>query len=72
MRSPGFQRFVAVIVGILLGLAVLFAIVTKDESLILPTALVAVLYAIYLSVFLKREKERRSKRAAEKKSPLLR
>jgi threonine/homoserine/homoserine lactone efflux protein len=72
MRSPGFQRFVAVIVGILLGLAVLFAIVTKDESLILPTALVAVLYAIYLSVFLKREKERRSKRTAEKKSPLLR
>ena len=72
MRSPGFQRFVAVIVGILLGLAGLFAIVTKDESLILPTALVAVLYAIYLSVFLKREKERRSKRTAEKKSPLLR
>ena len=72
MRSPGFQRFVAVIVGILLGLAVLFAIVTKDESLILPTALVAVLYAIYLSVFLKREKERRSKRTAEKKPPLLR
>ena len=72
MRSPGFQRFVAVIVGILLGLAVLFAIVTKDESLILPTALVAVLYAVYLSVFLKREKERRSKRTAEKKSPLLR
>ena len=72
MRSPGFQRFVAVIVGILLGLAVLFAIVTKDESLILPTALVAVLYAIYLSVFLKREKERRSTRTAEKKPPLLR
>lgn len=72
MRGAGFQRFVAIFVGVLLGSAVIFAVVMKDESLILTAALVAVLYAIYLSVFFKREKERRSKSAAEKRSPLLR
>lgn len=71
MRSPGFQRFVAVFAGILLVLAAVMAVVTGDEGMILSALVFGALYAVYMSRFLKAEKERRDKNPS-KKSPLTR
>lgn len=76
MNSPGFQRFVAVFVGAVLLLAVVAAIVTGSEDMIGTAAAVGAFYAIYLFLFLRKEKERREKQKKTGKktpeSPLLR
>ena len=76
MRSPGFQRFVAIFVGILLVLDIAFAIYLGDEGLLGSTALLAGAYAIYMVFYLRKEKERRAQGQTGKKkdpeSPLLR
>jgi uncharacterized membrane protein (UPF0136 family) len=71
MRSPGFQRFVAVFAGALLALAAVFAVVTGDEGMILSALAFGALYAFYMTRFIKAEKERRANTPA-KKSPLTR
>ncbi len=76
MRSPGFQRFVAIFVGILLVLDAVFAILLGDEGLLAPLLLLAGFYAIYMVFFLRKEKERKAQGKTGKKkdpdSPLLR
>lgn len=71
MQNVGFRRFVAVFVGILLVVAVVFCVVTGDESLIGTVLLLAALYAIYLTKLIKKEKKWKAKQP-ERKSPLLR
>ena len=76
MRSPGFQRFVAIFVGILLVLDIALAIYLGDEGLLSSAALLAGVYAIYMFIFLRKEKERKSQGKTDRKkdpdSPLLR
>lgn len=76
MRSPGFQRFVAIFVGILLVLDAVFAISMGDEGLLRSMALLAGVYTIYMFFFIRKEKERRAQNKIGKQkapeSPLLR
>lgn len=76
MRSPGFQRFVAIFVGILLVLDAAFAIPTGNETMIASVIALAGVYGIYLVVFFRKEKERRAKSGGKDRkkpeSPLLR
>jgi membrane associated rhomboid family serine protease len=72
MRSPGYQRFVAVFVGVLLVLAAVMAAVTGDESMIGTTVAVGGFYAVYMVLFLRKEKERRKQKSKKADSPLLR
>ena len=72
MRSAGFQRFVAGFVGCLLLAAVVMCILTGDESMIGTTFAVGGFYAVYLVLFLRKEKERRSNQTKKPESPLLR
>ena len=72
MRSPGYQRFVAVFVGVLLVLAAVMAAVTGDESMIGTTVAVGGFYAVYMILFLRKEKERRKQKSKKADSPLLR
>lgn len=59
MRSSGYQRFVAVFVGVLLALAVVMAAVTGDEGMIGTAAAVGGFYAVYMVLYLRKEKARR-------------
>ena len=72
MRSPGFRRFVAGFVGIVLILAIVFGIVTDDEQMLLTAAAIAGFYVIYLYLFIKKEKEQKMKDPKSRQSPLLR
>ena len=72
MRSRGYRRFVAIFVGVLLAFAVVAAILTQDQSMIVMCFVVGALYAIYMIQFVRWEKEYRDKTATEKKSPLMR
>ena len=72
MRSPGYQRFVAFFVGVLLVLAAVMAAVTGDESMIGTTVAVGGFYAVYMILFLRKEKERRKQKSKKADSPLLR
>ena len=72
MRSPGFQRFVAVFVGILVVLGLILSLTTQEESLLGTVLATAALYAVYLVIFFRREKQRKSSAPQSKKSPLIR
>ncbi len=72
MRSPAFRRFVAIFVGVILILAIVFGISTGDDGMLGLAAGVAGLYAIYLFVFIKKEKEQKKDHPKSQKSPLLR
>lgn len=72
MRGAGFQRFVAGFVGCLVVLSAVLSIVTGDESVIGMTLAVGGFYAVYLVVFLRKEKERRAAQTKNPDSPLLR
>lgn len=71
MRSPGFRRFVAVFVGILLAADGLILLVTKEESMLVSFLGLLLVYGLYLTVcFKNRPKTEKAKK--EKKSPLIR
>ncbi len=72
MGSKEFQRFVAGFVGVLVVLGAAVAIQTGDEGMIGTTFAVGGFYAVYLVLFLKKEKERRLKETKKPDSPLLR
>lgn len=72
MRNAGFQRFVAIFVGVMLAFGVTAAIITHDDGMIGTAIAVGGLYLVYLVLFFKKEKERREERPKEKVSPLLR
>ena len=59
MNSPGFQRFVAGFVGAVLALAVGVAISTGSEEMIGTALAIGAFYAVYMILFLRKEKERR-------------
>lgn len=72
MRGAGFQRFVAVLVGCMVVLSAVMSVVTGDESLIGSTMAVGGFYAVYMVIFLRKEKERRATQSKKPASPLLR
>lgn len=72
MRNQGFQKFVVIFVGIVLLASVGLSIAMQDESMIGTTAAVAVLYAVYLTVYLRKKKERQANQQKNVKSPLIR
>ena len=73
MRKQGlFRRFVAIFVGLLLAAAIVLAAVTGDEGIVGTALLVGAMYAVYLVVFLRKEKEQQAAQAKKPDSPLLR
>ncbi len=72
MRSAGFQRFVAGFAGLMLVLGVIVAALTGDESMIGTVAFAGALYAVYMVQFVRKEKERGTKKKEKTDSPLLR
>ena len=72
MRSRGFQIFVVIFCGVILLLGLVLSFTVNDSSMHTMLIVFGVLYVIYLSLFLAKEKERRSKGGAKKQeSPLL-
>ena len=71
MRNPGFQKFVAIFVGIILVFAFTLSIIGSDEQMLGMSFALAGLYAVYLVIFFRREKERKAKESKSSKSPLL-
>ena len=56
----------------MLAAAIIMSIMTKDDGMIGMIVAVALLYAIYLITFFRKEKEQAGKKEEKKESPLLR
>ena len=72
MKHFGFQRAVAIFVGILLVPAIPLALLSGDESAFGSVLLLAAAYAIYMVLFLRKWKEYKKTEAQSPKSPLMR
>lgn len=74
MKNYGFQRVVAVFVGILLVSAVILAVISGEESIVGSVLALAAVYAVYMVLFLKKWKEQKKSGNSKKqpKSPLIR
>ena len=75
MKKFGFQRVVAVFVGILLIPAVILVFVTGEESLVGSVLALAAVYVVYMILFLRKLKEQKSnttEKTNTPRSPLMR
>jgi Ca2+/Na+ antiporter len=72
MRSPGFRRFVAVFVGVMVAIGWIMVIVTGEESLFGSVLVLTALFAIYLAVLVKKRREEPEPKQQKVDSPLLR
>ena len=72
MRSPGFRRFVAVFVGLMVAIGWIMVIVTGEESLFGSVLVLTALFAIYLAVLVKKRREEPEPKQQKVDSPLLR
>ena len=72
MKNRGFRRFVAIFVGVLLAVDFAVTIAVGDEKMLGMTLAVAGVYAIYLVLYFKREKQDKAGQKDRVKSPLIR
>ncbi len=71
MRHSGFQKFVAVFVGVMLTLTAVLALTIQNEELLGSALGLGTLYAVYLLLFFRKQKENRKTRKDDPPSPLL-
>ena len=72
MKSRTFRRFVAIFVGALLVFDLVLIIVTGEENLMLPTLLLSLVYAFYMIIFVRKEKQAKAGEKKQPQSPLMR